>query len=617
MDISEHYIQLRLNFPHIRDDQELYITVGELAELLCCTMRNMNLIMNKFKENGWVSWSLQRGRGKKSMLIFCKPVADVASERFDQLLNTNRMDDAYEMASSLPPQIREQLIHNLQHQFGLRSNEGVGGRVDTLRIPQNTLFRTLDPTQTAMWGEGFIITEVFDRLVRYNAEREQCEPSLAIAWESDREGKEWTFHLNKGITFHHGRIMDAADVKFTFERIIFDPANPCRTMLSSIQQVEVVDPLTIHFTLRKPNFMFPDLLSGLYASIVPRDVELDPLHPIGTGPYRITRHDANLLVLEVFPAYFRGRAYIDRVEVWQLPQIDLPGSVIKQRLFSDHEPRAVEHEIQGGVFMTFNMQKDGPQHDLRFRQAVRLLLNPDELMNTRVDPDIRQTDRLIRGQEQERRIRTSVEQATGQTGLDKSSLRRAASLLAHSSYEGQQLRVWVEEGEKMELDMAWFAERCALVGLDITIVPGNPAHAVYHNEIQSYEMVYTGELFDEHVMRSLITMYMFGNTLFLLAMNDYWRAELANECERIMMIEQSSLRMERLIQLEDRLIEESLILPVYYFKEEHAYDASLRNYKIAGYGLPDLRQLWIRRTPVSSNAEEQPETGFPVYIPLW
>lgn len=218
-----------------------------------------------------------------------------------------------------------------------------------------------------------------------------------------------------------------------------------------------------------------------------------------------------------------------------------------------------------------------------------------------------------------RTIAPSVERDAVQTESGRSVLEQALASLEQSSYQGEHLRVWVEEGEQMESDMAWFAERCAPIGLNVTIVPGDPVHAVYHHELRPYEIIYTGEVFDEHVMRSLITMYTFGNTLFLLAMNDYWRAELAHECEHIVMIREPALRMERLIQLEDRLIEEALILPVYSFKEEHAHDASLRNYKIAGYGLPDLRRLWIRRKSGSLTAEEssETETSYPVYIPLW
>lgn len=94
------------------------------------------------------------------MLVFCVPLLEVARERFDHLLDGNRMEDAYELAATLPITMREHLMQQMQHQFGLRSNGGDRGRVDTLRIPRNIPFKTLDPTQTAMWGEVFIVEEV-------------------------------------------------------------------------------------------------------------------------------------------------------------------------------------------------------------------------------------------------------------------------------------------------------------------------------------------------------------------------------------------------------------------------------------------------------------------------
>lgn len=70
---------------------------------------------------------------------------------------------------------------------------------------------------------------------------------------------------------------------------------------------------------------------------------------------------------------------------------------------------------------------------------------------------------------------------------------RQRTLLERSAYQGQPLRVWVEEGKQMEADMAWFAKRCESVGLNITVVTGDPVHMVYHDELQPYEMIYTGK----------------------------------------------------------------------------------------------------------------------------
>ncbi|NUU78639.1 ABC transporter substrate-binding protein [Paenibacillus xylanilyticus] len=619
MEVADHYIQLRMTFSNVHDEEELHTTIGELAQHLCCTMRNMNLIMNKFMDNNWIQWNPKRGRGKKSVLVFCVPLLEVARERFDRLLQGNRLEEAYELAARLPFSLREMLMQGLQDQFGLRSDQGAMGRIDTLRIPQNFPFETLDPTQAAMWGEVGIVAEVFDRLVRYNAERQMCEPSLAVAWESNPEGTEWTFYLHKGVLFHHGRVLEADDVKFTFERIILDIDNPCRPLFGTIAKIETFDALTVRFVLHNPNFMFPDLMSSMCASILPRDVEPDRMHPIGTGPYRLTRNHPRLLVLDVFPSYFRGRAYIDRVEVWQLPQSGLMESVIKQDLFPDGQPHAVQHEVQGGVYMTFNMRKEGPQQDIYFRRAVQQLLNQQEMMDAFPGTGTQPAYSLVREHFWEPTdaeiVGCSIQQKRPETleSNTRTSLIRAEELLKRSSYAGQTLRLWVEDGKKMETDMLWFVQRCEQIGLHVTVVPGDPVSAVYHDEFGSCDLVYTGEVFDEHAMLGLLTMYTFQNTLFLVAMDDVWKRELDQECRRIVGIQDGGERLGALLELEARLVDEALLLPAYSFREEHAHHPSLRDYKVVGFGMPDLRRLWVKRKPDAKNEE----TSYPAYIPLW
>lgn len=621
MEVVDHYIQLRMVFSNVDEEEEIHTTIGELANHLCCTMRNMNLIMNKFMDQGWVRWSPQRGRGKTSVLVFCHPLLQAVQERFDRLLQGNKLEEAYVLASSMPFSLQEVLMQGLQGQFGLRSDQGARGRMDTLRIPQETAFETLDPTQAAMWGEVGIIAEVFDRLVQYNAERQVCEPSLAVAWESNQEGTEWTFYLHKGIRFHHGRILDAEDVRYTFERIVSDQGCPCRPLFGSIHRIETFDELTVRFVLRFPNYMFPDLMSSMNASILPRDIELDPMHPIGTGPYRLTRNHPKLLVMDVFPSHFRGRAFIDRVEIWQLPQSNLVESVIKQDLFPDGQAQSVQHEVQGGVYMTFNMRKEGPQQDIYFRQAVQQLMNPQEMVEELARTNIEAAYSLVRDKSEEKQESLEqieqthqLQQALKHTApFAESSLTRASELLQRSSYAGQIMNVWVEEGEKMETDMNWFAHRCELIGLKVSVMPGNPVDAVYHDEFASCDLIYTGEVFDDHLTLSLLTMYTFQNTLLLIALDDQRKSELEHECRRVVMIQDSAERLRMLMTLEERLIHDAVLLPTYSFREEHAHHASLQDYRVVSFGMPDLRRLWVKRSP---NTEEE-KASYPAYIPLW
>lgn len=609
VDITEHYLKLRMVFSDVPDGEEYLATMGELADHLCCTMRNMNLIMNKLTEHGWVSWNPQRGRGKRSVLLFHLSLLEAASIRFDQLMHGNKLEEAYELASSLPLAIQDIVMQRMEQHFGLRSSQGTLGRIDTLRIPQESPFETLDPTKAGMWGEAGIIGEIYDRLVGYNAERHCCEPNLAIAWESNEEGTEWTFYLHKGVRFHHGRGLEAEDVKFTFERILSDEANPCNRLFGCIVAIEAFDELTVRFILHRPHFMFPDLMSSLHASILPRDVEQEPLSPIGTGPYRLLRNDAQMLVLEVNSLYFKGRAYIDRVEVWQLPKEKLMDSAIRRDLFPDGQMHAVQHEVQGGVFMTFNMRKKGPQEDYRFRRAIRELMNQQLMMNELESRDTRAAYSLIRG-----RVKGQQSDEDQQCWeREGRSLDRAAAWLRQSTYAGETVSVWVEEGEKMESDMVWFVRRCERIGLKVVIVPGHSVSAVYRHDFQEHDLIYTGEVFDANISLSLLIMYTFRNTLFLIAMDDDRRALLEQQCRHIVGIRDENTRMQSWTLLEDRLMEEALLLPMYSFREEHAHHTSLRDYRVVGYGMPDLRRLWVKRSPDTENSQP----SYPAYIPLW
>jgi peptide/nickel transport system substrate-binding protein len=84
-------------------------------------------------------------------------------------------------------------------------------------------------------------------------------PALAKSYKVSKKGREYIFTLQKGVLFHDGTRCTAADVKFSFERIL-DPktAAPYRMFYEGIESVQVLDPLTVKFTLKKidSNFIF-------------------------------------------------------------------------------------------------------------------------------------------------------------------------------------------------------------------------------------------------------------------------------------------------------------------------------------------------------------------------
>jgi len=113
--------------------------------------------------------------------------------------------------------------------------------------------------------------------------------------------------LRKGVRFHDGHELTAADVVYTF-RSIFDPKlpTPYRGALRMLKSVDARDRYTVVFTLTQPFGSFP--VNLVFPMIVPDGASLSfNAHPVGTGPYRFVRYVTDERVeLTAFDQYFGG-----------------------------------------------------------------------------------------------------------------------------------------------------------------------------------------------------------------------------------------------------------------------------------------------------------------------
>src|SRR5262245_53973680 len=83
----------------------------------------------------------------------------------------------------------------------------------------------LDPGQALGLHTLRVTAEIFETLVGTAADSTDVVPGLAESWTTSSDGLVWTFKLRRGVRFHDGTPLDAAAVKFTFDRVI-DPAHP-------------------------------------------------------------------------------------------------------------------------------------------------------------------------------------------------------------------------------------------------------------------------------------------------------------------------------------------------------------------------------------------------------
>jgi peptide/nickel transport system substrate-binding protein len=219
-------------------------------------------------------------------------------------------------------------------------------------------------------------------------------PALAKSYKVSKDGREYTVTLQKGITFHDGKPCTAEDVKFSFERILNPKtAAPYRMFYEVIESVQVQNPLTVKFKLKKidSNFLF-NLARG-DAVIVPRQA-IDRLKslPIGTGPFKLAgwkRGDSVTLVKNPY-YYIKEIPYLDKVifkfisdpsaqlAALRAGDVDVIAYDLSPEnavlLENDPRFRVLRGNTTTEVIMAMNHSRK-PFNDYRVRQAITLAID--------------------------------------------------------------------------------------------------------------------------------------------------------------------------------------------------------------------------------------------------
>lgn len=204
---------------------------------------------------------------------------------------------------------------------------------------EQTGIASLDPAfaknQSIMWA----IHQLYNTLIEVD-ENMQLKPSLAKSWELSSDNLQFTFHLRTDVYFHDdaafanskGRLLTAADVAYSFRRIIDkEVASPgawiFNNRIDSVNGFKAVDDSTFQLRLIRPFQPILGILSMQYCSIVPKEAvqmygSRFRSHPVGSGPFQlIAWEEGQALVLKKNVHYFEKDSsgytlpYLDGIKV--------------------------------------------------------------------------------------------------------------------------------------------------------------------------------------------------------------------------------------------------------------------------------------------------------------
>ncbi len=181
---------------------------------------------------------------------------------------------------------------------------------------------SLDPHQEASFVNIQLVAPCYSTLLQFDPQNyPKIIGDVATDWKIAPDGRTYTFKIRQGIRFHDGSPLTAADVKASYEKIVFPPEgvrSTRKTAYSVIERIETPDPWTVVFKLKFPPASLLMNLASPWNVIYPKKyLDQDPnyfkTHVIGSGPFKFKSYThGSTFEAERNPDYFvKDRPYLD------------------------------------------------------------------------------------------------------------------------------------------------------------------------------------------------------------------------------------------------------------------------------------------------------------------
>lgn len=223
-------------------------------------------------------------------------------------------------------------------------------------------------------------------------------PWLAERWHT-ADNRNYTFFLKRGVRFHNGRELKAADVRFVFQRAMNpETKHPHPSHYASIRDIIVADDYTVTFALKDVNAAFLLNLARQGSVIYPPEaVDTLKSDPIGTGPFKLAQWvRGDRIVLAKNPDYHvKGLPKLDRVTYRFIPDPNAALAALKAGdidaamfgLGPEHvgelqkDPRfsVIIGDTTNDVILAMNNSRK-PFSDVRVRRAITHAIDKQEIV---------------------------------------------------------------------------------------------------------------------------------------------------------------------------------------------------------------------------------------------
>ena len=168
----------------------------------------------------------------------------------------------------------------------------------------------------------------YDFLVGYKMTDMSPEPALAESWETSEDGLTWTFHMREGVMWNDGVPLTAADVVYTYNRVLSEKVagGTWRSYIKTVAGVSAPDDTTVVLSLDTPSATLPLMPIPIVPEHIWKDVSKDDLKHfaneptdgkpiVGSGPFMMVEGTAGGSTYKFVknPNYWGDGPYVDQV----------------------------------------------------------------------------------------------------------------------------------------------------------------------------------------------------------------------------------------------------------------------------------------------------------------
>ncbi len=362
-------------------------------------------------------------------------------------------------------------------------NMWLGGDPPSFDAHQESTYQTLHP-----------VSPCYNLLVQYDPkDHTKLMPDLAERWAVSPDGRVYTFYLKRGVKFHHGKPFKAEDVKASFERIIWPPANvvsPRKGVFDAVSGIETPDDYTVRFVLKRPSASFLANVAQGWNVIYPKDL-LDRGDPkkdvVGTGPFKLKNYTRGVSIeLERNPEYhISGLPYLDGIRFFIVPD---PNTAIAAFLSAQLDVYRTENKaeadevsqrfpgkvtvkkftIMSNYAMEMNARRK-PWDDPRVRLAASLAIDRAAGVKVLTQGE-GEVGGILRPDSQWALPREELAKIPGYSADKARELEQARRLLAEAGVgPGLKATMLTRKGAQFEAPAVFLKDQLAKIGIDVTL----------------------------------------------------------------------------------------------------------------------------------------------------